>query len=119
MEPMSELETRIREIIREEIAIALAAWKPELAEGFLDTETAAAYASVSIATIRRWVRERRLPEHRAGRRVRVKRSDLEQLLATPRGRHVADEDDVIEEFVRSELARKRTKQPRRLSQQRG
>jgi excisionase family DNA binding protein len=45
--------------------------------------TAARAASVSPATIRKWISEGRLPRHAAGRVWRVRRSDLEKLLGTP------------------------------------
>lgn len=47
---------------------------------YIDATAAAALASVSIKTVRRWIRDGRLPAYRAGRVCRVKRADLEALL---------------------------------------
>lgn len=75
---MSELEDMVRKIVRDELA-RLAPKEPAN-DGYLSTEAAAEFADVAVATIRRWVREGKLPEHRAGRRVRVLKSELSQLL---------------------------------------
>jgi excisionase family DNA binding protein len=47
---------------------------------YLSTGHAAELADVAPGTIRRWLREGRLRGYRAGRAVRVKRDELEQLL---------------------------------------
>ena len=71
-------------MIRDEVRRALAeAIQPD---EYLATREAAGIAGVAVGTIRRWVREGRLPEHRAGRVVRVRRSDLEKLLRSGRRR---------------------------------
>lgn len=72
------LRETIRKIVREEVEAALAdiATPTE----FLSTGEAAELARVAPGTIRRWIREHRLEQHRAGREVRVKRADVEQLL---------------------------------------
>jgi excisionase family DNA binding protein len=69
-------------IVREELARAIADVRTP--EEYLTTRAAAHFAGVAMGTIRRWVREGRLPEHRAGRVVRVRRADLERLLADGR-----------------------------------
>jgi len=76
---VSDLDSMIRAIVREELAKALAAAQPANDE-YLDTAAAAAFASVTSRTICRWVREGRLEGHHAGTRVRVKRSELVALL---------------------------------------
>jgi excisionase family DNA binding protein len=43
---------------------------------------AAEVAKVNPATVRKWVEEGRLGRYRAGRELRVKRSELDRLLAT-------------------------------------
>lgn len=69
----------MRAVAREEIARAEQK-RRESTDGYLSTEAAAEFADVAVGTIRRWVREGKLPEHRAGRRVRVLRSELARLL---------------------------------------
>lgn len=41
---------------------------------------AAAFANVSVDTVRRWTRVGALPHHRVLRRIHVRRSDLETLI---------------------------------------
>jgi excisionase family DNA binding protein len=71
-----DLEQRIREIVREELAKA----KPANDSDYLTTAEAAKLAKVTEGTVRRWARSGRLTTHRAGRVVRVRRSDLLDLL---------------------------------------
>lgn len=47
---------------------------------YLTTAAAATVASVTPETVRRWVRDQKLRGYRSGRFVRVKRTELEQLL---------------------------------------
>lgn len=86
------LEAGLREliagIVRDEVARALAELRAP-AE-YLSTADAAALAAVAEGTIRRWIREGRIAEHRAGRHVRVRRDDLEALLAGGARRPVDD-----------------------------
>ena len=73
---MNSLEDIIRAIVRDELARSS---RPT--DEYLSTTAAAQFADVSVGTIRRWVREGKLKEHRAGRSVRVRRQDLERLLS--------------------------------------
>jgi excisionase family DNA binding protein len=81
---MTDLEKSIgdmvRRIVREELASVVA--KPPTE--YLSTSEAAELARVAPGTIRRWIREERLDRHKAGREVRVKRDQLEQLLRSDR-----------------------------------
>jgi len=43
---------------------------------FLKIETAAEMTELSVETIRRWVKERRIRTYRFGRAVRIRESDL-------------------------------------------
>lgn len=72
---------------------------------YLSTEAAARFADVAVGTIRRWVRESRLPEHRAGRRVRVRRSELERLLRAPTRARAATTS--VDDLVTRRLAKMR------------
>jgi excisionase family DNA binding protein len=78
----SALRETIRAIVREELALALAdrAEPDEL----MSTANAAELAGVAEGTVRRWIREGRLPERRAGRLLRVSRSELATLLGISR-----------------------------------
>jgi excisionase family DNA binding protein len=83
------LRTLIAEIVRNEVRTALAGVTTP--DEYLSTSAAAAFAQVADGTIRRWIREGRLVEHRAGRVMRVRRADLQALLQTGRrSRHVSD-----------------------------
>ncbi len=87
---MTELERVVRELlaplVREEVERAVAALRMQSDEdGLLSTAAAARIAAVAPATIRRWVREGKLVGHRSAlvtrNRLRVRRADLEKLLA--------------------------------------
>lgn len=69
----------VREVVREELAQRGDARPAN--DCYLPTAEAAALVGVADGTIRRWIRERRLPSHRAGRVLRVRTSDLHELLA--------------------------------------
>jgi len=85
--------------VREEIAVAMEQLVAELRKlggttsaKYLTTSEAAARAGVTSATIRDWIRQKRLPKHSVGRAWRVRASDLEDLLAAP-------QDDVAKAVV--------------------
>lgn len=79
MTPADAALAGLRALISELVEEALAKRQPANDE-YMSPEQAAALAKVAPATVRRWVREGRLPGHHAGRRVRVKRAELESLL---------------------------------------
>jgi excisionase family DNA binding protein len=81
-----ELVTLIERIVDERVAKALAGRAPE--DRYLSIAEAAGLASVHPDTIRRWIRDGKLKDHRAGSASRVSRRDLERLLAAPRPRLV-------------------------------
>jgi excisionase family DNA binding protein len=62
------LRTSIREIVRDEVRAALATLRPADARNLTSAE-AAELARVGQGTIRRWIREGRLPCQRAGRKI--------------------------------------------------
>lgn len=68
------IEEIARKVVREELA------KAAQHEQYLSPAKAAAVAEVATGTIRRWIRERKLKGHHAGRRVRVSRAELERYL---------------------------------------
>lgn len=68
----------LRELVREELARALA--ERDAPVDYLSVEQAATVAKVAHGTVRRWVREGRLTDYRAGRVVRVRRDELERLM---------------------------------------
>jgi excisionase family DNA binding protein len=72
------LRALIVDVVREELA------KMQAPAEYLSTGEAAKLAGVAAGTVRRWIREARLTEHRAGRHVRVRRADLERLLGGSR-----------------------------------
>ena len=72
----------IAELVRSEVAgqVAAALAQRPAATELLSTAEAAAHAKVTPETIRRWIAAGKLPEHRAGREVRIARADLDALL---------------------------------------
>lgn len=70
----------VREVVREELAGRAATSDDR--DRYLATAAAAELAGVAEGTIRRWVREGRVPGHRAGRVLRVRSSDVHRLLSS-------------------------------------
>ena len=72
----------LRVVVREEIRAALVEVRPRSGteDGYLSVEQAAAFAAVHPDTIRAWVKAGRLPEHRAGRELRLLRDELHRFL---------------------------------------
>lgn len=79
MTPLDELHAYIERVVDERVQKALAALKPTNEE-YLSTTSAAEYADVSTKTVRRWIDAGRLQPRRAGRKLLIRRVDLDQLL---------------------------------------
>lgn len=71
----------LRMVLREEIARLQRPATSSVDTDYLSVPEAAALIRVHPATIRGWIREGRLPQHRAGRHYRVKRSELQAFAA--------------------------------------
>lgn len=67
------VERTVRRVIREELGTARA--------DYLSAVEAAQVAGVSAQTVRAWIRAGKIPGYRAGRVWRVRRNELESLLA--------------------------------------
>jgi excisionase family DNA binding protein len=74
----------VQRVLREELPAAIAELRPasDAGEQYLSVDKAAAIADVHPDTVRTWVKSGRLPEHRAGRELRILRSDLRRFLAS-------------------------------------
>jgi excisionase family DNA binding protein len=68
------LRALIADVVRSELG------KNAEPDEYLSTFAAADFAKVAPGTIRRWVKRGKLRDHRAGRLMRIRRSDLERLL---------------------------------------
>lgn len=77
---MSDLERMIEAIVDRRLEERLAELRAPSSE-YLSVAEAAALARVTPGTIRRWVRAGELTRHEAGSRVRIRRDELERLLA--------------------------------------
>ncbi len=79
---MSALEETIRDLVREEVQkeVKQALARLMTPAEYLSTTEAGELARVAPATIRRWIKDGKITGQRAGREVRVRRTDLEQLL---------------------------------------
>lgn len=77
----------VREVVRDELRGALASSSSRngthaTEDGYLSIAKAAALADIAPGTLRRWIRERRVTATRAGRDLRVARSELERFLTS-------------------------------------
>ena len=81
------LRALIADIVREVFRDELHKLAGPRQDDYLSTRSAAELADVADGTIRRWIREGRLPPHRAGRLVRVCRADLERMMKDGGRRH--------------------------------
>lgn len=107
---MSPLESALRDAVRDLLPELLredAAFRDEVRQAlalaerdeYLSPTTAAEIADVAPATVRRWVREGRLPGYGVGGRHRVRRSDLDRLLAgSPRRGRETPEERALRDF---------------------
>lgn len=77
----------VRDVVREEIVPLMARGRDRLdpQPRFLTVQQAANIAAVKPDTVRHWIKGGRLPEHRAGRHLRVRLDQLEAFMATDRG----------------------------------
>lgn len=60
------------------------------ARPMISIRRAATFLGVAEPTIRKWLRERRLPFHRCGRRIVLRREDLEAFLRANRVERAPD-----------------------------
>jgi excisionase family DNA binding protein len=76
-------------------------------DGYLSVKAAAELASVAGSTIRAWTKAGRLSAYHAGSRLRVRRAELEQLLAAEPSHEDGGGDLTPEEEADRFLARRR------------
>lgn len=77
---LDDLHTALRDLVRDVVREELALRTTDVTPEYLSIDAAAQIASVAEGTIRRWIREERVAGYRAGRVLRVKRTDLDALL---------------------------------------
>jgi excisionase family DNA binding protein len=85
------LRALVRDVVREELTRDKSPPEPA---GHLSTRAAAEHAGVAMGTIRRWIRDGKLPELRAGRHLRVRRADVDALLGGDRTGPDASPEDL-------------------------
>jgi excisionase family DNA binding protein len=95
-------ESALREIIRDEIRTVMRqelGKKPAGVGDYVSVAEAAQIAAVSPQAIRTWIRAGKLKQFNAGRVIRVRRTELEALMASPAiapestGRQLTPEDE--------------------------
>lgn len=96
----SEAPSSFSDLVRAEVERALADRDASARTEYLTLRDAAQLARVHVDTVARWIREGRLSSGKAGRHVRVKRADVEKLLAGPRRRKTATRspEDIADEL---------------------
>jgi excisionase family DNA binding protein len=86
----------LRDVVRDELRTALAAearprqagpTAPASEDAYLSVANAAQLADLAPNTIRTWIRDGRLVAHRAGRVLRVRRSELTSFLSVAPPKH--------------------------------
>lgn len=82
----------VTEVVREELARQQPAAQPAAQPEYLSPTAAGRLADVTAATVRRWIRDGRLPANHAGSRLRVLRSDLERLLRSGHSRAAPNDE---------------------------
>jgi excisionase family DNA binding protein len=89
---MASLARAIAELVRVEVDARVRAALAELpaVEELLSTAEAARYAKVSPRSIRRWLDQGKLRALHAGRELRIRRADLDQLMRGGRRRKAAE-----------------------------
>lgn len=73
----------VREAVRAELRAAAAETKPVSEAEYLSVAEASRIADVDPKTLRRWMKEGKLPRHHAGREHRVRRDELVRYLEGP------------------------------------
>jgi excisionase family DNA binding protein len=108
-------EAELREIIHEEVQSAVLqvmGKKPAAAGEFVSAAEAAKIASVSSQTIRAWIRSGKLATYKAGRVLRVKRTELEEFLTigpTPDHAENMSPEDLADRDFRERRAKRAQK----------
>lgn len=100
--------TAVRAAVREEtrpLREALERLTPPTGD-YLTPIEAGKVAGVHPETIRQWVRDGRLPKHKAGREYRIRRDELDAFLAGPDGPAGPDDDDAAAAAMLAKLRRR-------------
>jgi excisionase family DNA binding protein len=93
-------ESALRDIIRDELRTVIRqelGKKPAAGGDYLSVAEAAQIAAVSPQTIRAWIHARKLTQFNAGRVIRVRRPELEALMASPAGPPVSPDRELSPE----------------------
>lgn len=107
-------EAALREIIRDELKAVIRqelANKPAAVGDYVSASEAARIASVQVQTVRAWMRSGKLKEYKAGRVLRVRRSELELFLATGPAADATENatpEELAERRIRQRLAERRS-----------
>jgi excisionase family DNA binding protein len=83
---VTSLDELVRRLVREEVARQLAEHRAASVPTWLTVAEAATLARVAAGSVRRWIREGRLPATGSGRLLRIQVADLDRLLASGRRR---------------------------------
>ena len=93
------VEARLRPVLERVLSkVAQIEASTVAADGYLSTAKAAELAEVHPDTIVAWVKAGKLPEHRAGRELRVRRDELHRFMAVSRSR--TDDESAEDESSR-------------------
>jgi excisionase family DNA binding protein len=93
------IERAVSEAVRRELRVLAEAQPSKDGAGYLSVGDAARYAHVHPATVREWVKEGRIPRHQAGRRLRIRRDELDRCLSKDPGVDARTPDEIADEIL--------------------
>ncbi len=89
------IEDVFKALVKQAVRDELATLATSPADEYLTTDAAAKIANVIPGTIRRWVKNGKLREQRAGRVIRVSRADLTRMMNSGRARNDSSNPEAI------------------------
>lgn len=91
---------KVNESMRAMLRELLVEVRPSLVGDYITVKEAARISGFHPSTIRKWIRMGRLPRHGTGRQLRVRRDELDRLLAADPGGDERTPEEIADEVLR-------------------
>lgn len=91
---------KMRDLVRAEVREALSEVRPVANGDYLTVKEAARISGYHASTIRKWIREGKVPRHGTGRGLRVRRDELDRFLAADPGGDERTPEEIADEVLR-------------------